>query len=146
MELIVKSILILSFLAFFSLSSFARKPAIEPVRGISIDHYKEVKPSQDPGFNFNSTTERAPSNKVTNTKTYRTTSSDANHTPSNTLPGVFFLITLAAMPFGLWWLVVNHKDEETHTVQSTPSNTYDFMKEKENRTTHNDDDDIKKAS
>tara|TARA_R110002072_G_scaffold534_6_gene3871 strand:- start:47911 stop:48345 length:435 start_codon:yes stop_codon:yes gene_type:complete len=142
--------LLLLPLFFFSLlisSASGRKPAVEPVSGISIDHYKEVKPSQDPGFNFNDNPNRVPSNKVVPPKNYSTSSTDAEHRGSSTLPGIFFLISLAALPFGLWWMIINHKDEEQTVVSSHHDNTYDFMKEKETRSsTNNDDDDVKKAS
>ena len=48
-----KIIIILLFLPIFS--AFARKPAVLPVKGISIEQYKEVKnPKQVPGYDFSS--------------------------------------------------------------------------------------------
>lgn len=56
---VVKMTIVLGGLALAT-ESLARKPAIDPVQGISIDQYKEVKPSEDPGFNFSGTEERVP--------------------------------------------------------------------------------------
>jgi hypothetical protein len=41
----------------------ARKPAVEPVMGISIDHYKKTDPKKDKGFNWNEQTNKV-ENKV----------------------------------------------------------------------------------
>ena len=50
------------FIIFFSLSfnSFARKPAVEPIMGVSIEEYKEVPPEKTKGYDFN---ERKPNAK-----------------------------------------------------------------------------------
>lgn len=47
--------LIATFLCVFKINSFARKPAVEPVLGISIEEYKEVEPKKAKGYDFNRT-------------------------------------------------------------------------------------------
>ncbi len=52
--------LIFTFLCVFRLNSYARKPAVEPILGVSIEEYKEVPPQKAKGYDFN----RVPSSNV----------------------------------------------------------------------------------
>ena len=43
---------LLSLILISQENTFARSPAVEPVRGISIEHFKAIPPSEDQGFHF----------------------------------------------------------------------------------------------
>lgn len=132
-------------------NSFARKPAVEPVLGVSIEEYKEVAPEKAKGFDFN----RKPTSK-TNQKeeslttkanfTERThsqadlrtdTATDTSH--SGTLVLLFFIF-LPIIASG----IVFYKLAKTEEKQERPTlRVINGSKEDE---TENDDDDIKRAS
>jgi len=123
-------IITLSMLIFGSTQALARKPAVEPVQGISIDEYKEVSPAQEKGFNF-SNEERAPANnKVENAPEQKTPES----APVSWWP-------LLALPVGLAFMMWNLLQKGAQKTQ-LPDNVVHLPKRKEN----NDDDHIKKAS
>ncbi|PIP95464.1 MAG: hypothetical protein COW00_15710 [Bdellovibrio sp. CG12_big_fil_rev_8_21_14_0_65_39_13] len=120
----------ISILIFGPVEALARKPAVEPVQGISIDEYKEVSPAQEKGFNF-SNEERAPANnQIENAPEQKAPES----TPVSWWP-------LLALPVGLAFMMWNLLQKGTEKTQ-LPNNVVPLPKRKEN----NDDDHIKKAS
>ncbi len=44
--------LVLSFACLVKINTYARKPAVEPILGVSIEEYKEVSPEKAKGFDF----------------------------------------------------------------------------------------------
>ena len=45
--------LFLALFCMFKIDTFGRKPAVEPILGVSIEEYKEVPPSKAKGYDFN---------------------------------------------------------------------------------------------
>lgn len=119
--------------------SFARKPAIEPVQGISIDHYKEVPPSQDKGFNFNS----GPSETV-KTHDVQTNPSHSSSSENSPWPAAFAFTFFMLLPALLWWAVLSKTEnefEESNSDNEFVGNTYDLSEERIKRQSAHDDDD-----
>ena len=145
----------LSLITLFllSLSAFGRSPAVEPIRGISINEYKEVDPAADPGFNWRqspyveettlvNTRFPAESNLIKQTKSQR-----------KSWPTYVFLVSLIGLPFVLWYSVMKGLEDKEpsqnviHDVATgVATNTIDFNEEREKRQKESDDSDIPKAS
>lgn len=82
-------------------SSWARKPAVEPVGTIVVEEYNAPKENVK-GFNFNKESKgEAIKSKTTNSK-IRTISSEKTETGS-TAGGLLFLVIIAAVPFAFWF-------------------------------------------
>lgn len=91
-----KNLLIIFFLMCIAQSNYApaRSPAIEPVRGISIEEYKDVGAGNGKGFNFSSDT-------TTKTDQSRALANIENaDTPG---AGNIILIMLVALPLALFF-------------------------------------------
>ncbi len=151
-NLIVLSLILLPF------TVLARKPAVEPVTGISIDDYKEVPPSQAKGFDWSKNNKEL---KV-NSDSKPAVKGDVTKLPEQEIttistpdlsPAVILLMMLA-LPFGIWFFLlgkleapVNEKgfeEEEDHL-----DNTLAFPGKKTKSESNDDDDDdfnIPKAS
>ncbi|MFT6068207.1 MAG: hypothetical protein ACJAT2_002921 [Bacteriovoracaceae bacterium] len=134
------------------LSAFARKPAVEPVTGISIDEYKEVPPSQAKGYNWNEgeskVTTEAVAPKGDPSKLPSRTISEA--TEPNLKPA-FILVLLLVLPFGIWFFMNGKLDDPETEIgfqdEEIEDNTLAFPKSKKNDDDNDDDDfNIPKAS
>ncbi len=153
----MKPILFLMIFLFSSLA-FGRAPAVDPIRGISIDDYREVDPNKDPGFNWNKgdtvvdtslITTREPAQKALIAKT---------KSQNKNWPTYIFLASLITLPFVLWLSVMKGLEEsERHAHQESPSgsmnlphhdNTVDLMAERNKRESESKakDKDVHKAS
>ena len=147
------TILILLILPF---TSFARKPAVEPVTGISIDEYKDVPPSQAKGFNW---TNPKKVDSVTNEKSKFDSSKlpeqviSTAEAPDLTPAIVLFFMTI--LPFAVWFFLLGKLEEPVHDIgyqedEDFEDNTLAFPnKAKEDSKNENDDDDdfdVPKAS
>lgn len=148
----------LIFTGLFILSSIvslshARHPAVDPVRGLSIDEYPEIAPENAQGFEFGqvpaqtsealraTASDQAPqAPQIVTSNIPSVTQADLEgHAPS--FPTLLLLTLLLGMPFGLWWFI--HKKIKEETSSSFPENTIDInraRKEKEGK------DDVPKAS
>jgi hypothetical protein len=147
-----KNVLTIS-LFLFSVLSFGRAPAVEPVTGIDIGKYKEVDPAQDPGFNWRQgeyvqetsiITTRVPAQKALIEKTRNQT---------KTWPTYAFLLGLITLPFVLWYSIMkgledneSYATSEVHHEQPVLNNTVDLHQEREKRRRETENDDISKAS
>lgn len=136
---------------FFSLSSFGRAPAVEPVTGISIDQYREVDPKSDPGFNWKQDASR---HIHFNTDTVSRRRAPANYasTTSTTMTTVF-LLAIVAFPIALWFTLMKSFPTAPESIpESTPEQavTIDLAAERSKReekaASEEDNDHIHKAS
>ena len=134
----------------------ARKPAIEPVTGISIDHYKPTNPKNDKGFDFS---QKENQRTVANTKT-ETVSTMAP--PQKALikktedfdrswAGTAVLVALLALPFFLWKSIMKGLDDSEQIGEATSgwenNNTVSLAAEREKRSSDQEkDQDLPKAS
>ena len=141
----MKKITIACFLLLSTLGiAEARKPAVEPVTGISIQDYKEIPPSQAKGYNFQkgkpqNVAKKGTSPTITNTtvKTVETkTTKQLSGADAPAWPVSLFLFVLIALPFGAWFGIMKSLQKENED-QVVPSNTLAFPT-KDNST---DDDD-----
>ncbi|GAB4012918.1 MAG: hypothetical protein Fur0010_09190 [Bdellovibrio sp.] len=128
---VVKMTLLLSLAVPFS-QGLARKPAVDPVQGISIDQYEEVKPSEDPGFNFGEET-RGPANNSS------VEQSDKAPTLESAEAKTISWWPLAALPVGLLFLMLAHfKGQKSTTI---PENVVPLK----TRSAENKEEEFKKA-
>ena len=146
-----KLLILLIFL--LPLSAFARKPAIEPVTGISIDDYKEVPPSQAKGYNWNEenkkvTTEAiAPKGDVT-----KLPSRSISEETAPDLKPAIILVLLLVLPFGIWFFLNGKLDSPESEIgfqeeEEINDNTLAFPKATKTKDDDDDDDfNIPKAS
>lgn len=150
-KLILLAIITLPF------SVFARKPAVEPVTGISIDHYKDVPPSQAQGFDWTSDKEAKPS-KTNNTQSKldvdKLPEQQITDTTGPDLTPAIILFFLLVLPFGIWFFLLGKLEEPVNEVGFQDEETEDNMlafpskSKKEEKGNDDDDDDfnIPKAS
>jgi hypothetical protein len=134
------------------LTAFARKPAVEPVTGISIDEYKEVPPSEAKGYNWNEGEAKV-------TKEAIAPKGDVSRLPTQTisettgmdLTPAIILVMLLILPFGIKFFLNGKLDKpetETGLEKEIHDNTLAFPKSSKKEDDDNDDDDfnIPKAS
>ena len=121
--------IILLFLPIFN--ALARSPAVLPVKGISIEQYKEVKnPKQVPGFDFS-------------TKT-------ANPTIHNQMVYIFSILIISALLSMICGLILIK--QQSHQGPQKWNNVLKFVRSKKHKKTaastdeDDDDQDYKKAS
>lgn len=138
---------------FLSLSTFGRAPAVEPIRGISIDQYQETDPARDPGFNWKQEDYVQETSLITTRVPAETALINRTSNQKKSWPTYAFLVSLLALPFVLWYSVMkglNSQDSAPgHGAIPTEevSNTYDLGEERRKRQqSETDPDDISKAS
>lgn len=143
----------LSFILFFlfSLSSFGRSPAVEPIRGISINEYREVDPKSDPGFNWRQSDYVQETSLVTTRTPAERKLIGQTKSQRKSWPTYAFLISLIGLPFVLWYSIMKSledKEEPKAMAQHSQSenNTIDFSEAREQRRRESENDDISKAS
>lgn len=146
-----KLLILLIFL--LPLSAFARKPAIEPVTGISIDDYKEVPPSQAKGYNWNEENKKvtaeaiAPKGDVT-----KLPSRSISEETAPDLKPAIILVLLLVLPFGIWFFLNGKLDSPESEIgfqeeEEINDNTLAFPKATKTKDDDDDDDfNIPKAS
>lgn len=129
----LKILLLLSAVAF--LSGFAshieaRSPAVDPIRGISIDHYNEVDPETVQGHAFEQTPQEFQEQSPQTTPepvTFQGPSvaqSDLEGQSSQRLSFAFLLFALIALPLGIWFFI--HRSLDTSSTSELPDNTIDL--------------------
>ncbi len=124
-----------------SASAFSRSPAVEPVRGISIEQYTEVNPDNDPGYNWGAKTSVALQVGPTQNRPLQ----------ANGLPTTLLLIGLLTLPFFLWRGIMKNLDKVEVATAEHSAETVDLMSEREKRSggqgqQDNEQDEGKKAS
>lgn len=142
----MRKLLILSFISLVMTPAFARKPAVDPVIGVSIEEYKEVPPEKAQGFDFN----RKPTSKNIEAPIARTHSPEnlsvQSATDSNASSGkllFLFFIFLPIIASGITFYRLSKRHRDIHGIENAEiKNLRDRLDEK------NDDDDfdIPKAS
>lgn len=145
----------LSLLILFllSLTSFGRSPAVEPIRGISIQEYKEIDPGADPGFNWRQSPYVQETSLVTTRTPAERTLINQTKSQRKSWPTYVFLVSLLGLPFVLWYSIMKGlEDKEPQQVAAhdvatgVTNNTIDFNEERERRQKDSDSSDIPKAS
>lgn len=136
------------------LSAFARKPAVEPITGISIDDYRDVPPSKAKGYNWNEGESKVTSEAIApkGDTSKLPTRSIADSTGPDLKPA-FILVLLLVLPFGIWFFMNGKLDEPETEIgfqDEVHDNTLAFPKTNSKKEEDNDDDDddfnIPKAS
>lgn len=151
----MKKLLILALITL-PFSSFARKPAVEPVTGISIDEYKDVPPSQAQGYDWNQgqTTKTKKVNQVAAPKGDVTKLPEQEITMTSVpdLTPAVMLMFMLLLPFGIWFFLLGKLETPENEVgfqdEEDLDNTLAFpSKNKRNQNNDDDDDfDVPKAS
>lgn len=134
MRNIIKFVIFTLIFGLLSFQSFARKPAVEPVSGISIDQYADVPPSKAKPFDFTQgqTKKLAPAKKGKTVK--KTTMEDMRTTKSRTNK-ILVIVMVFLLPVAVWLgLMKGIKDLDIEE----PSNVVDLNSKR----TNDDDDDI----
>ena len=121
----------------------ARQPAVDPVRGISIDKYKDVPPEENKGdYEFKERPQDRSQNresmKAPASTTRPETKGPAQQTEGTDWPLGFLLIALLALPFAIWWIF--QKSLQQHQ-SPTPNdhNTIDLSQHRERKEKSKDD-------
>jgi hypothetical protein len=147
----MKKLILLAVIAV-SFSAFARNPAVEPVSGISIDHYNDVPPSEGQGFDWNNKKQQK-SVKTKNTQSKldvdRLPQQEITDTTGADLTPAFILFFMLVLPFGIWFFLLGKLEEPEVEVgfDDEKDNMLAFPS-KSNKDEDGDDDDfdIPKAS
>jgi hypothetical protein len=122
----------------------ARGPAVEPVRGISIEDYKEIPPSQAKGYQFSKGKPKSLTRKTAsgfNPSSIDKKTSKQVYNSNSSWPISIFLFLLVAMPFGLWFSIMKTLENKETDL---PENTLPFPAKKSQEP--DDDIDFPKAS
>jgi len=119
-----------------------RSPAVEPVKGLSIEEYDQVPPSKARGFDFSQ------QKKEPITKQLRKISSTSNPNNNNWSASllVFFLF---AIPFIMWFGVMRSLKDGRSSIASEHNellSIQDYKKDSTDSNDHQSDIDIPKAS
>lgn len=115
-------------------TAFARKPAVEPVTGISIDQYDDVHPSKAKAYDFNlkNTKKLAPAKSAKKVK--QTSLEQMKDKKSKVNQGIVILLVFL-LPVAVWLgLMKGIKDFD----QEVPNNVVDLNSKSKSK----DDDDI----
>ena len=150
----MKKLLILALLAL-PLTSFARKPAVEPVTGISIDEYKDVPPSQAQGYDWNQESQGKTKGKI---KFAPAIKGDVTKLPQHEIeststpdltPAIILMLMLL-LPFGIWFFLLGKLEAPATEVgfkdHEEEDNTLAFPSNKKSDDEDDDDFDVPKAS
>ena len=127
----MKKFTLLLFLILISFS-YARKPAIEPVTGISIDEYQDGPATGATGFDFTA-------QKSKNLQGQQL----AQNSPADGLP-VSLMIFLAFLPFAISLLILRKLKHSRQTTAST--NTIDLNEHRQKKKQQEEDLKLPKAS
>ncbi|ATH06970.1 hypothetical protein BIY24_03170 [Halobacteriovorax marinus] len=140
MRQFTKQFILFLFLALITSSmSFARKPAVEPVSGISIEEYNDVPPSKATPFDFTQKKEQ-PSAAVKKNEVKTTTINELDDAKSSTNQ-IIVILMVCLLPIAVWLgLMKGVKDLE----EETPNNVVDL--ESKRGDDDNDDMNFPKAS
>lgn len=135
--------LLFVFLFSMAATAFGRAPAVEPIRGISIDEYKEVDPKADPGFNWNRDHTVVDTSLITTREPAQKALIDSTKSQKKSWPTYAFLASLIALPFFLWYSVMKGLENGNATghvetgsqpeVYPHHDNTVDLMTERNKR-------------
>lgn len=149
----MKKLLILAIITL-PFSSFARKPAVEPVTGISIDHYKDVPPSEAQGFDWKQ--DKSIQNKKTKTvqakvDVEKLPEQEISETSNANLTPAIMLLFMLVLPFGIWFFLLGKLDTPENEVGFQEEEDADNMlafpsKNKKDDSEDDDDFDVPKAS
>lgn len=143
--------LILLSLFVLSITTFGRAPAVEPVRGISIEQYQETNPATDPGFNWKEADYVQETSLITTRVPAEAALINRTSNQSKSWPTYVFLVSLLTLPFVLWYSVMKGLESpETDPSESISSSenvasTYNLSEERKKRQ-QSEKDDISKAS
>jgi hypothetical protein len=130
----------------FSATTFARSPAVEPVTGISIDQYKQVDPSNDPGFDWNQQNSKAVSTSLITTRVPSQNSLiQKTRSQEKSLGTTLLLIALLTLPFFIWNVAMRGLDKTT-AAHGVTAETVDLSSEREKRSHQETQEINKKAS
>ena len=91
----------------------ARKPAVEPIQGISIEEYKKVDPKKVQGFNFDEPSKIEGAAKGL---------PEAPEIPITSLIGVLLLLHAGA------WYFVMKKSKQSYVESDSPDNVVSIKK------------------
>jgi len=150
LEAKMKKLIVLVIIAL-PLTSFARKPAVEPVTGISIDEYKDVPPSEAQGFNWNQDSKNTKSENVqAKVDVEKLPEQEINITSGPDLTPAMILMFMLVLPFGIWFFLLGKLDAPENEVgfeeQEDIDNMLAFPKKSEKDDGDDDDFDVPKAS
>jgi len=141
----MRKFLILSIVSLLTSPVFARKPAVDPVLGVSIEEYKEVPPAKAKGFDFN----RTPGSKDYKAPVQRTHSPEGltvakatDEASSGKLLFLFFIF-LPIIASGITFYRLGKRHRDIHGLESM---TEDKHETKSESSDDHDDYDIPKAS
>lgn len=130
----MKKILLLILVLVMSFPVWARKPAVEPVMGISIDNEPKVQnPSLSKGFEF------TPYQEVKRGPQSVSTAPEAKPQEVDRVTPLFFILVMLVLPVGLWFGIMKNIKGTDKEVNA------DKVKELKNFKKDNHDD-FKKAS
>jgi hypothetical protein len=127
------SIFLFTLLSFSISTAFARKPAVDPGMGISIDHYDDVPAKQAKGYDWSENKADAVSAPARPVQQQKLNSQRAPSQETTTSSSPYFILgLLAALPFVLWFGIMKGLPEQV----ASEDNTIDFPSQE------NSDDDI----
>lgn len=142
----MRKVFFIVFMLLSSINAHARKPAVEPIVGVSIEEYKEVDPSQAKGFNFGKeVTKSNPTAQDAREADYHPEQMATQSLKEKSEPGQLILILFVFLPViasGFLFFKNFKKDEEHQNVYDLEA----IKKQKENQKPSDDHDDISKAS
>ncbi|WP_127718096.1 hypothetical protein [Halobacteriovorax sp. HLS] len=115
--------------------SFARKPAVEPVTGISIDQYDDVAPEKATPYNFNQKKTKALTPVKTKKEVKQKTLNQMQEKTTSTTNQVLVLLMVMVLPIAVWLGLMKGVKDLDHEA---PNNVVDLNSKKPS----NDDDDM----
>jgi hypothetical protein len=134
MRQISKSLILFLFMILVTSNVFARKPAVEPVTGLSIDQYDDVHPSKAKAYDFNNkkTKKLAP---VKAPKKVKQTSLEQMKDKKSGINQGLVVLMVFLLPVAVWLgLMKGIKDFD----EEVPNNVVDLN----SKSNSSDDDDI----
>ena len=141
-----------TIIAFISLATFGRAPAVEPITSYPIDQYKEVPPSQDPGFNWNQESYVRETSLITTRVPAQNALIQGTKSQNKTLVTTFVLLCFGAMPFVLWFSLMKALDKvdagqgPNYYAKEKSTQPISLTEERERRRKDSEGEDISKAS
>lgn len=119
--------------------AFARKPAVDPVIGVSIEEYKEVPPEQAKGFNFerkpNSNKAQANPERIHSPEKLAVDSATDESSSSGKLL-ILFLIFLPIVASGITFYKLGRRQRDIHGLEDVET-----IKSEEETKAHDDHED-----
>jgi Sec-independent protein secretion pathway component TatC len=113
MKSTIISLIAFLFSSLLIANAYSRSPAVEPVRGISIEEYDQVPPSKAKGFDFSQAQNTNTAEVHKGTRTISSVTEQPAKPTSSNLSASLMVAFLFSIPFIMWFGVMRVLEQKS---------------------------------